>query len=165
VPIEKQKALSGKQPWWWAILHASKRIENRKWNTHYRGPILLHVTPNATPAYYNEALDWMRHAFGVEWLIKQQPPRLDQLPRGGIVGRAVLVDVILKGTSRGKAETIARRHGADVDVRWWMPEENGFVLADVQPLDFRPCKGALNLWNYPKEESAHAPRHVGPART
>jgi hypothetical protein len=37
------KALTVKQPWAWAILHAGKDIENREWRTHYRGPLAVHA--------------------------------------------------------------------------------------------------------------------------
>ena len=36
-------ALSVRAPWWWAILHLGKDIENRNWRTRYRGRVLLHV--------------------------------------------------------------------------------------------------------------------------
>jgi hypothetical protein len=37
------KALSIRQPWVWAIVHAGKDIENRTWWTPYRGPVLIHA--------------------------------------------------------------------------------------------------------------------------
>jgi len=37
------KALSVRAPWWWAILHLGKDIENRDWSTNYRGKIYLHA--------------------------------------------------------------------------------------------------------------------------
>lgn len=36
-------ALSVRAPWWWAILHLGKDIENRDWRTNHRGRILLHA--------------------------------------------------------------------------------------------------------------------------
>jgi hypothetical protein len=36
------RALTVKQPWAWAILHAGKDIENRGWRTHYKGPLVIH---------------------------------------------------------------------------------------------------------------------------
>lgn len=36
-------ALSLRQPWAWAILHAGKTIENRTWATRYRGRIRIHA--------------------------------------------------------------------------------------------------------------------------
>ena len=37
------KALTILQPWAWAIIHGPKRIENRSWRTHHRGPLLIHA--------------------------------------------------------------------------------------------------------------------------
>lgn len=37
------KALSIRAPWWWAILHCGKDIENRDWYTNFRGTIYLHA--------------------------------------------------------------------------------------------------------------------------
>lgn len=58
------KVLSGKQPWWWAILHAGKRVENRLPSspvakTKHRGTVLLHASAGFTKAYYHEAIAWM----------------------------------------------------------------------------------------------------------
>jgi hypothetical protein len=33
--------ISIRSPWWWFILHAGKRIENRAWRTAYRGALGL----------------------------------------------------------------------------------------------------------------------------
>jgi len=38
------RALSVRPPWWWAILHLGKDIENRSWPTKFRGRILLHAS-------------------------------------------------------------------------------------------------------------------------
>ena len=38
------KALSVNQPFAHAIIHGSKRIENRTWLTEYRGPLLIHAS-------------------------------------------------------------------------------------------------------------------------
>jgi hypothetical protein len=45
------KALSIRQPWAWLIIAGIKDIENRRWATNHRGPILVHAAlmPNATP--------------------------------------------------------------------------------------------------------------------
>jgi hypothetical protein len=36
------RALTVRQPWAWAILHAGKDTENRGWSTRYRGPLVIH---------------------------------------------------------------------------------------------------------------------------
>jgi hypothetical protein len=38
------KALSVRAPWWLAILHYGKDIENRDWKTNFRGTIYLHAS-------------------------------------------------------------------------------------------------------------------------
>lgn len=37
------RGLTIRQPWAYAITHLGKRVENRTWNTNYRGPVLIHV--------------------------------------------------------------------------------------------------------------------------
>lgn len=147
------KCLSGRQPWWWAILHAGKRIENRRWNTHYRGPILLHAAKGCTPREYREGLDWMFNSIGNNFAY--HIPRLEEMQRGGIVGRARVVDVIPVG---GLPATFAP---PGIDMRWHMPEQFGFVLEDVEPLPFLPCNGALGLWEFDERRLAADPSLMG----
>jgi hypothetical protein len=153
------KALSLRQPWCWAILGAGKRIENRQWNTHYRGPILLHAAKGCTDREMRDGLQWMTDAGVVQRAVWADGPLLD-MRRGGIVGRARLVDVIPACRANGRAvelaHMVARVH--HVDLRWWMPEQYGFVLADVEPLPFTPHPGALNLFNVPDDVAARAQR-------
>jgi hypothetical protein len=136
------KALSGRQPWWWAILYAGKRIENRVWNTSYRGPILLHAAKGCTAMQFVDAVNWMVGA-GVIKSIKDVPP-FKELLRGGIVGKANIVDVI---PPNGLDPQSPRMKG--VDARWHMPGQFGFILADVKPLPFIACKGSLGLFELP----------------
>lgn len=37
------KCITVCQPWAWALIYGPKRIEYRTWNTHYRGPLLIHA--------------------------------------------------------------------------------------------------------------------------
>jgi hypothetical protein len=37
------KAISVRQPWAWAIIHAGKDIENRTWKTRFRGEVAIHA--------------------------------------------------------------------------------------------------------------------------
>lgn len=136
------KALSGRQPWWWAILHAGKRIENRVWNTSYRGPILLHAAKGCTTAEYVEALRWMLAAGVLKTTLGVPSSR--EMQRGGIVGRARIVDVM----PPHRPELL---YPDGVDRRWHMRDQFGFVLADVEPLPFVPLKGSLGLFNVPDD--------------
>jgi hypothetical protein len=140
------KALSGRQPWWWAILQMGKRIENRKWNVHYRGPILLHAAKGCTRAEFRAAMHWMEEA-GV--ISSTHPATLGDMPRGGIVGRARIVDVIMPLPSGAvqPTEYWSVTKGYRVDARWHMRDRYGFILADVEPLPFVPLKGSLGLFS------------------
>jgi hypothetical protein len=134
------KALSGRQPWWWAILHAGKRIENRRWNTTYRGTILLHAAKGCTTKEYVEALRWMLDAGVLESTLGV--PSLNDMLRGGIVGRARIIDVVAPRPPMIPTDGWY----PNVDHRWHMREQYGFVLSDVEPLPFVSCKGALGLF-------------------
>lgn len=59
-------------------------------------------------------------------------PRFPDLPRGGIVGRARIVDCVTQSDSP------------------WFVGRFGFVLADVEPLPFVECRGALALFPVPQ---------------
>jgi hypothetical protein len=61
-------------------------------------------------------------------------PPFKALPRGGIVGRANVVDCVKPG--------FPHRWAQDP----WYVGDFGIVLADVEPLPFRPWKGALGLF-------------------
>ena len=80
------KAISIQQPWAWAILHAGKDVENRTWNTHFRGLIAIHA-----PARRRQEDWWPRGA---------PRPSEDELHLSAIVGIAEMVDVVEKSRSK-----------------------------------------------------------------
>jgi hypothetical protein len=65
------------------------------------------------------------------------PATLGDMPRGGIVGRARIVDVV---------PPWCEGYPPGVDARWHMRDRYGFILADVEPLPFVPLKGSLGLF-------------------
>lgn len=79
------KALSVKQPWAWLIANGHKDIENRTWNTHFRGKFLVH----ASKGLDKKALDKYLHLI----------PSGTVLKRGGIVGAVMLDSVVKESTS------------------------------------------------------------------
>ncbi|MFG1376110.1 ASCH domain-containing protein [Xanthobacter autotrophicus] len=119
------KALSIRQPWAWCILHGGKPVENRSWWTSYRGPILIHAAKGMTRDEYEDASDF---AAGLGVTL----PPAEELPRGGIVGRARLVDCV-------------REHDSP-----WFFGKWGFLLAEPEPLPFTPFKGALGIFDVPE---------------
>lgn len=136
------KALSLRQPWAWLVVHGGKGIENRRWNTRFRGSFLIHAAVGMTRVEYAEALAFARDV-DPSLVV---PPRAELL-FGGIVGRAELVDVIAPCGPLGIS-------GPLVECRcghpWHMPEQFGFVLGDVEPLPFEPLRGSLGFFDVAK---------------
>lgn len=115
--VERQeiRALSVKQPWPHRIFHEGKDIENRDWPTRYRGWFIIH----AGKAYDGKI-----------------PAAHGNLPRGGIVGFARIVDCVSHSESK-----------------WWIGSF-GFVLRDAFPIPLIPLRGQLGFFNIGQEAAA-----------
>lgn len=120
------KCISIRQPWAWAIIHAGKDIENRTWETGYRGPVLIHAAKGMTQQEYADFCEFFSKKVGRRGIT---PPSFERLTRGGIVGRADIIACV-------------REHPSP-----WFFGPYGFVLANVEPLPFRPCLGKLGLFD------------------
>lgn len=125
VPCDDLLCLSVRQPWAWLIVHGWKNIENRNWPTRVRGSINIHASKGMTEDEYWAALIFVR---GFAPQVAEMIPGPDELPRGGIVGRATLLDCV-------------DHHSSEWFVGKW-----GFVLGDQKRLLFEPCKGALGFF-------------------
>jgi hypothetical protein len=123
-------ALSIRQPWAWLIIHAGKDIENRRWATRFRGPVLIHASKAWGKEEKSDRLGVMQR-FGI------QIP--ESLELGGIVGQVELVDCVDYSQSR------------------WFCGPYGFQLANPIALPFRPFKGALGFF---KVDDQPAPQPV-----
>jgi len=124
------KAISIRQPWAWAIMHAGKRIENRVWRARpsYRGPLLIHAAKGCTRDEFMAGACRIKLASGVT------VPPLATMPRGALVATARLVDVI--DTSQSSDP-------------WAVPGGIGLVLDDVRALEPIPWRGRLGLFDVP----------------
>lgn len=143
-PDLPERALSIMQPWPWLMLHAGKRIENRAWDTRFRGRFAIHAGKKVdSGAAYDVAN--LRHPVTGEpsWLGLNHPVLGYQT--GGIVGVATLSCV---------AYYRNRSSGDGLDYDWFVGPV-GFVLEDVEEVPFIPCKGALSFFKWrdylPKE--------------
>jgi len=138
------RALSIRQPWCWCILHAGKDIENRDWKPgnpgrRFRGSFLIHASSNMTRDEYEDCLDTLHTVSGVRpFLNGFSLPAFEQLPRGGIVGRASLVDIVTESESP------------------WFFGPIGLMLADIAPTHFVPMKGALGFFDVPADIAKRA---------
>lgn len=124
-------ALSIRQPWAWAIVHVGKDIENRDWPTRFRGPVCIHASKGMTAAEYG---GFIRTIHMVS-LTRPFPngsmvPAPPNLPRGGIIGVAEIVDC------------------AEASDSPWFFGRYGFVLRNACLVDFIPVKGALGFFDW-----------------
>lgn len=132
------KALSIRQPWAWAVLHAGKRVENRDWPTAFRGRVLLHASKGCTRGEYEEA------AWAISGDARVKVPPLVELPRGAIVGAATIYDCVSASDSP------------------WFCGPFGFLLSHVVALpEPIPCKGALGFWDVPNTVEELVRRSAG----
>ena len=114
-------ALSVRQPWAWAIIHAGKSIENRSAGMirHLNpvlGPRAIHAAKGMTREEYEHARDFI----GVEC------PAPAKLLRGGIIGSVDVVGVVKQSDSP------------------WFFGPRGLVLRAPKPCEFIPAVGALS---------------------
>ncbi len=122
-PVINLPALSILQPWAWLIIHGHKPVENRDWQSwnpglKFRGPFLIHAGKGFDP-------DGIDFAIGQGVDLPRDPKAYD---RGGIVGRATIVDVVTEDRSP------------------WFFGPYGLVLAHAKPLQFQPCRGFLGFF-------------------
>lgn len=123
------KALSINQPWAWLIVNGYKPVENRDWDTKYRGDFLIHAGKN----FDEEAL----------WFIEDNFPNIE-LPKGedwasmmgGIVGKARLINTV----------HVRDKHLVTQKDKPWFFGEYGFILDGAKPCELKPCKGALGFF-------------------
>lgn len=123
-------ALSIRWPWSFFVVNGDKRIENRSRRTHFRGDFLVHQSRGGTSNDFYRALD-LAHASGHRGWTPMFPTK-----ESGIVGVATLVGC-----------TDALQDGSEDP--WAMTACFGWKLANVRPLAFVSCPGALGFWKVP----------------
>lgn len=122
------KALSINQPWAWLIVNGYKGVENRDWDTRYRGEFLIHAGKKIDHDCYDFLED-----MGID--IDVPPP--NELPTGGIVGKARLINTV----------HIRDKHlCAKLDKPWFVGAF-GFMLDGQETCELKPCKGALGFFD------------------
>lgn len=124
-------AISIRQPWAWAIINAGKDIENRDWSTKFRGPVCIHAAKGMTGDEFNGFMRTIHHiSLSRPFPKGAAVPHSKALLRGGIIGTAEIVDCVEASNSP------------------WFFGRYGFVLRNVQPVEFIPCKGALGFFKW-----------------
>jgi hypothetical protein len=126
-PLPAVKALTLRRPWAWAVIYGGKDVENRRWKTAHRGPLLVHAGRHADPRGSELVLQTMAdpEAFG--------RPRPAWEAQGAIIGLVFLADILTDSPSR-----------------WALPGWYHWVLEFPSPIDPPvPCPGRPGLWEPP----------------
>ena len=118
------KALSIRQPWAWAIIHAGKDIENRTWKTNFRGRIYVHAAKTFDNAGYKQLVA----------VQEKLPPIPDDFMKGGIVGTVDIVDCVERSDSPW------------FDGGFMAGTVKGLVLENPEPCEFILSRGRLGFF-------------------
>ena len=125
------RAISIKQPWAWAIIHADKDVENRKRPSRFQAAvgrrIYVHASKGMTRAEYADAAEFMA-SIGVRC------PAPANLEFGGIIGSVLVTSIVTQHRSK------------------WFGGPAALALADPRPEPFVPMRGRLGLWRVEEEE-------------
>ena len=148
------KAISLTQPMAWAVFHG-KIVENRSWNTRYRGPLLIH----ASMKFNAEHLDWLK---------RNQAELGIKLPsrfyHGALLGTVSLERVMRKGSGEesvpGHAPSVGDQQRELICLKETNPEyfspwffgPFGFLFKDAkefkEPVVYR---GQLGIFEVPDD--------------
>ena len=127
------KVLSIRQPWAYLIVAGYKDIENRKWYTNHRGPLLIHASKAVDPNDFPKQRQWIREAGIVI-------PNDNDLPRGAIVVSANLTEVYSDGRDDRLLDIYDSKNNP------WFEGPYGFLMTD--PVEFEDpiqCRGQLGI--------------------
>lgn len=130
------RALTILQPWAHLVATGVKRVENRNWPTHFRGPLAIHAG-KGKKCYDVDPNAW-QDRYGV-----RMPP-VDEVTFGAILGVAELIACVPVDDLAREFPDLADSPFAEGPFCW--------VLKDVRRLD-EPfaCNGALQLWTPPDQ--------------
>ncbi len=142
------RALSLRCPFPWLMVKGYKPWENRSWNTHKRGWVLVHASLQWTAADLRLALDMLRELedpaepelVAMRHVLEQDvPPAARSQPwlqNGGIVG-AMRIDSV--------APVLRVGYGTPVPP-WRILGQYGFKIGAAEELPFTPCGGRQGFW-------------------
>ena len=115
------RVLAVRQPYAWLIVTGHKTVENRTWDTGYRGRLYIH----ASGQMHRTPLVELEGQFNIE---------IDRsaLTMGAIIGHVELADVVTQSPSP------------------WFEGPFGFVLANPSIIRPVPALGRLRIYNAPQ---------------
>jgi len=173
------KGLSLTQPWGFAVVHLGKMIENRRWNTNFRGDFFIHASAGlGRRVDFSDSCESIRDVLTSDPLTEERWHRfrdehLDirlvdgdavflprgSIQRGGIIGIATLAQVIPPCRAvpcNSKRPAMRTLFASPCPHRWHAPMQFGFRLENIRPTTFVPFKGALSFFEVPDDVARKA---------
>lgn len=126
------KAITVKQPWASLIIQGIKDIENRTWQTKYRGRVLIHA--GMAKANFNFSLSQNQR---LNELNLRRWYDSDQI-KGKIIGSVEIIDCV-----KNHPSIWAERHSPPFKPFNWVL---AYPIIFPEPI---PIKGKLSFWDYP----------------
>lgn len=84
---ERSRVLSLHQPWASLLVNGIKRIENRNWNTAYRGRLWIHATSRRPPQHEVQELEEL-YKFIYQMEGCQEMPLPESYPNSVLLGNS-----------------------------------------------------------------------------
>lgn len=144
------KALSINQPWAWLIVNGHKTVENRNWDTSYRGWFLIHAGKKID----HDAYELFEYGGELDHFDFINIPSPSVIETGGIVGKARLINTV-----HIRDKNLVSR----TDQPWFFGEY-GFMLDSAEPCELKPCKGALGFFT-PDYNSRYVEKTKRPSKS
>ncbi len=129
------KVLTIIQPWAGLIATGQKRIENRSWNTDYRGPLVIHAGKKWSYDYNGEPQDAAPES---------------QRVSGRLIAIVDLLDTFLIGRCPEKYHPLLSEQtdrGFAVGPYCWVLGDPRMLIGNHQ----LPLRGQLGLWSLPDD--------------
>lgn len=145
------KCLTVRQPWAWMIIHGGgsieplidgnfhpevrygfKNVENRKWKTRYRGPLLIHAAKTEIDEdddYWGAMKMYYADTSMRLWNFPDYPEY------GSIIGQVTLVDIVRDARPNN----------------WAIPDHWHWLLEDPQSIKPIPYRGMPGLFEVPDD--------------
>jgi len=147
--VDEIRALTVMQPWAFAIAELGKPVENRTWQTNYRGLLAIHAGARADDyaSFPVREADRRYRALKAKALLAGAfPPEAARLGFRRVVAVARLAGI----HHASECMAVDGRPPRALCCPWAVHGENHWELPDIWPLDPVPCHpGKLGLWKFP----------------
>lgn len=148
------KTITIKQPWAALIVHGIKDIENRTWQTKFRGRILIHAG-KSSDGKLNDLLKPVQKYAAIDNNWNQSEI---YFPFGAIIGSVEIVDCVINHASVWAEKSDAEFKGHDEQGReLWDQNKPIYNWVLANPILFEKpinnVKGKLSFWDYPNIHS------------